>query len=155
MSNVLGCLAYGACVGGAVTCAASGRRCTLGRFSTLDLLQLERTDPTRSDFRPCRDTRLLIKATPTHSSALYVTSRRVSLCAESDRPITPQGDSVIVWSPCTYYLHSLGQCYSHLTLLAARMDYDRSKPRPQAPASAKGEGLVSTACACAEFSTRV
>ena len=26
-----------------------------------------------------------------------------------------------------YYLHSLVQCYSHLTLLAARMDHDRSR----------------------------
>ena len=33
--------------------------------------------------------------------------------------------------PLMYYLHSLAQCYSHLSLLyvAARMDHDRSQTR--------------------------
>ena len=38
--------------------------------------------------------------------------------------------AVIVES--VYYLHSLGQCYSHLTLFVTRMDYDRSRTSARA-----------------------
>ena len=41
-----------------------------------------------------------------------------------------------------FYLHSLGQCYSHLTLFAARMDHDRSR------ASSRARTRASIGCVC-------